>query len=449
MNNVAVGTLADSVLSAGYAYASASLNVFGHNCHDVTAAETMMMVKEHFIETYGKPLFTFGRGGSGGAYQQIQIADNYPGLLDGIIPSATFPDVLETIQFLTDAQLLNAYFAKTGDKLTLAQKKAIAGVGEMNSVTRVSSGADRINPRAFCPPVLPLSARYHPQTNPTGARCDVFDHAVNVYGRDPATGFARRPVDNTGVQYGLAALNAGLITPEQFLDLNEFVGGHDNDGRIVGVRSVADPLALRRAYSTGRVTNGGGGLAAIPIIDLRGYLDLSPNGDIHQKYHSHSFRQRLLRANGSAANEVMIVTSPNHPRVEELTIGKMDEWLTRLSEDKSADPAMEKVVRAKPADLVDSCYTPTGDLIVETQTFSGGECNKFYPTFPSPRMLAGGPMTNDVLKCETKPIDFADYRVQFTTEQKKRLNEIFRQGVCNWKRPGVGKTKPISGWQFF
>ncbi|HYP08075.1 MAG TPA: DUF6351 family protein, partial [Bryobacteraceae bacterium] len=103
LTNVPPGSLTDFVLGSGYAYASASLNVFGNNCQDVTAAETMMMVKEHFIERYGEPLFTFGRGGSGGAYQQVQIADNYPGLLDGIIPSATFPDVLATIQYLTDA----------------------------------------------------------------------------------------------------------------------------------------------------------------------------------------------------------------------------------------------------------------------------------------------------------------------------------------------------------
>lgn len=41
---------------------------------------------------------------------------------------------------------------------------------------------------------------------------------VNVYGRDPATGFARRPFDNVGVQYGLAAFNAGAIPFEQFAD---------------------------------------------------------------------------------------------------------------------------------------------------------------------------------------------------------------------------------------
>ena len=48
--------------------------------------------------------------------------------------------------------------------------------------------------------------------NPTGARCDVYDHAVNVWGKDPKTGFARRPLDNVGIQYGLGALNSGVIT---------------------------------------------------------------------------------------------------------------------------------------------------------------------------------------------------------------------------------------------
>ena len=50
-------------------------------------------------------------GGSGGSYQQIQIADGYPGLLDGIIPSATFPDVLATTQFLDSSRsMLDNYF---------------------------------------------------------------------------------------------------------------------------------------------------------------------------------------------------------------------------------------------------------------------------------------------------------------------------------------------------
>ena len=29
---------------------------------------------------------------------------------------------------------------------------------------------------------------------------------MNIWGRDPKTGFARRPMDNIGIQYGLTAL---------------------------------------------------------------------------------------------------------------------------------------------------------------------------------------------------------------------------------------------------
>ena len=100
--------VSDNIVGKGYAEAASTLKSSGTNCQDVTAAETMMMVKEHFIETFGPPLFTFGRGGSGGAYQQLQIADNYPGLLDGIIPDATFPEVLETT---SSCRMLNCWRA--------------------------------------------------------------------------------------------------------------------------------------------------------------------------------------------------------------------------------------------------------------------------------------------------------------------------------------------------
>ena len=89
----AEGVVDDAIVGKGYAEAASSLNVFGNNCNDLLAAETMMMVKERFIEAFGKPLFTMGQGASGGSYQQLQIADNYPGLLDGILrarPSRTF-----------------------------------------------------------------------------------------------------------------------------------------------------------------------------------------------------------------------------------------------------------------------------------------------------------------------------------------------------------------------
>ena len=78
----------DVQLRMGYAVASNSLNVLGNNCGDVITAETMAMTKEHFIEAYGVPAFTIGWGSSGGSTQQHQIAENYPGLLDGLMTGA-------------------------------------------------------------------------------------------------------------------------------------------------------------------------------------------------------------------------------------------------------------------------------------------------------------------------------------------------------------------------
>ena len=85
----------------------------------------------------------------------------------------------------------------------------------------------------MCNTIIPKEVQYDAKNNPTGIRCDLYDHLVNVFGRDPTTGFARRPIDNNGVQYGLEALNLGAITKQQFLDLNRNIGGYDNDGNYV------------------------------------------------------------------------------------------------------------------------------------------------------------------------------------------------------------------------
>ncbi len=444
------GLISDAVVGKGYAEAGSSLNVAGNSCNDVLAAETMMMVKERFIKAYGKPAFTFGRGGSGGSYQQNQIADNYPGLLDGIIPSMTFPDVQELTQMITDARLLDRYYKQAGGALTPEQQRAIAGVAELQNVTASAPLAGRINPTEACPPDLEKSLRYDATGNRSGARCDIYDHNINMYGRDAATGFALRPIDNTGVQYGLATLHDGAITVAQFLDLNEKIGGYDGDGNMVSTRSVADPLGLRNAYQNGMITNAGGGLGKLPIIDVRPYRDKLPNGDNHLKYHSFSLRERLQKANGTFANDVMLLhggTGEGDPSlVDDYALTKMDEWLTNLQKDTSSDPVLTRILRAKPADLVDSCWTPAGERIIEPQTFSGGKCNEMYPTFAGPRAVAGGPASNNVLKCQLKAIAFSDYKVKFSDAEKARLTAIFPNGVCDYSKPGVEQQALKGTW---
>lgn len=474
----ATTSMREGLLGQGYALTSATLNRFSDNCNDLLASETHMMVKERFIESYGVPIYTIGTGASGGSYQSHQTADNYPGVFDGIIVSSSFSDVASTTIFtLADARLLHYYFTHTApETFTKAQQRAVAGFGQWGSIPNLSEGARRIDPvyepgleaedqggeyeardatdqvGGKNPGPLAVSDRYDPKANPRGARATVYDHAKNVYGIDPATGFAGRPLDNVGVQYGLAALATGAITKAQFLDLNARIGGFDADANHVSARHVANERAARAAHRTGRILNGGGGLALTPVIDYRSYTDNRAEGDIHMIVHQFSTRQRLLAANGHADNHIMEVGgrwgfTEKQPDLKVL-FDKMDRWLMAIAADTSSTPQAQKVVRARPADLVDSCWdtrSGTPRKIVERQAFDGsGVCQQLYPAFSTPRQVAGAPLSNDIVKCELKPIDWSDYNVAFTTDERTRLQAIFPQGVCDWSKPDVYR-EPLAG----
>lgn len=449
------GVIDAFMLGQGFAVASSSLNVFGNNCDDLTSAETSMMVKERFVERFGPTAHTIGFGCSGGSYQAHQIVDNYPGIFDGIITGCSFPEVgFGTIYMITDAWLLDNYL-KTTD-WSPEQKRAVTGFLNYATAPNVADGARRIDPRVFCG-VLPPDQRYDPATNPGGARCDVYDHAVNVYGRDPRTGFARRPLDNVGVQYGLATLRAGTISVDQFLDLNEHVGGFDADANIVPRRTEADLAAVRAAYRTGRLTNGGGGLADVPIIDYRAYNDDARNGDIHVRYHSLSMQARLEKANGTAANRVSVVEDQRYglfgtqsPLLQH-AITDMDRWLTTLSRDTSPGPRIDSIVHAKPADLQEGCMTRAANPTFVAEPLNRdpeSECERLYPSASFPREVAGEDVAADIVKCQLTSPDRSAYP-PLTDAQWQRLRTIFATGVCDWSRPGVAQQAPTGTWLRF
>jgi hypothetical protein len=447
------GGLSDADLSAGYAVATSSLNVFGNNCDDVISAETLMMVKEYFIEQFGVPVHTIGTGGSGGSMQQHLIAQNYPGLLDGITPSISYPDIITVTSNVVDCALLAPAFDGGTQVWTDEQKIAVTGFATQtcNSWNRSFSPAWLVP--TSCAPVLPGPSVYHPDTNPTGVRCDLYENQVNIFGRDPETGFARRTFDNVGVQYGLVAFNAGTITFDQFVELNQRIGGYDMDGNVVAARTQADPIALRIAYETGRVNAGGGSLGSIPIVDSRPYTD--PTGDIHDSFRSFATRARLMAATGRADNHVILRLPPRGggagdraDRVDPIRL--VDAWLDNVANDESEDPPAVKVARNKPADAVDACWTPTGERIVEPASYTADEgCNGLYPPHADPRIAAGGPLADDVLKCALKPIDPDDYRSALTAGQLSRLEAAFPDGVCDYTRPGVEQRAPARTWNRF
>src|SRR5204863_470085 len=76
-------------------------------------------------------------------------------------------------------------------------------------------------------------------------------------------------IGDTGIQYGLLGLQKGLISAQQFVDLNTHVGGLDYNGEKTAARVPPDLVGLQRAYSTGAV-NSANHLDEVAIIDLRG-----------------------------------------------------------------------------------------------------------------------------------------------------------------------------------
>jgi hypothetical protein len=438
----------------GYGVTSASLNVFGQNCNDLLASETHIMVKERFVESYGEPTYSIATGGSGGSYQSHQTADNYPGVFDGIIVSSSFPDVTSaTIFTLADARLLSFYFTEIApNDFTEGEQRLISGFGSWGSISNLSRGAARIDAtysetaaeeeqgaEVSLPELEPL--RYS-ASRADGIRATVYDHTVNVYGVDPETGFAGRPLDNYGVQYGLAVLNSGQITKAQFLSLNRDVGGYDADLNHVPERHRADPTAARRALDTGRILYGGAGLATTPVIDYRSYTDHREGGDIHMIVHQFSTRARLAAANGHADNHIMNVGGLWGFTEERPDLGvlfrQMDRWLGNIQADNGSGRLSETVVRAKPADLMDNCWDEgsAGRVnLTEPLTFGGaGACGEIYPAYPTPRLVAGAPLANNIVSCHLKPLDEAVYEVEFTAGEWADLRTIFPDGVCDWSR---------------
>jgi hypothetical protein len=288
--------------------------------------------------------------------QQLLIAGAYPGILNGIMPTLTFPDAITYFIDTPECRLLLRRYLN--HRPLDAETKRVIGAWATWGTCDDSLGPrpNRIGPDN-CPASIPQDARYDALENPTGVRCSIYDGMRSVFGTKqydeitpaPATEFGRSPHDNTGVQYGLVALNQGLIDKELFLDLNEQIGGWDIDFQWRPERAESDPEVVQAAYETGRVTSGAGGLAVTPIIDERSYLDLT--GNFHTSYYSFAMRERLRRDNGHADNYVLQRRGGGRSLASD-NLRMMDEWLTNLALDESHDPVPQKVVRAKPHLLV-------------------------------------------------------------------------------------------------
>ncbi|WP_417532226.1 DUF6351 family protein [Marinobacter lipolyticus] len=494
--------LGDSIsvaLARGFVTLSTAQANLGHNVNLVTAAESLVMAKEHIVEQYGPVRYTIGTGCSGGAIAQQHIANAYPGIYQGLIVQCSYPDVWTTATQFADYNLLNEYLGNQvsedpADLLTfveslltspvfVAQWPALYGHLPVNPVVSDLAFFPSAEPdQENCPGLAGKAEVYDPETRPDGLRCGLIDYMVNQFGtRQPeawspneqllSRGFAGIPLDNSGVQYGLKALQDGVITGDQFLAVNRDIGGLDVDINYQDERTVADPEALENAYRTGAV-NTAENLANVPIIDLRG----PDPGIAHDAFHSWQVRARLQETQGHARNQVIWygafpLAGDTIFTTEALLV--MDQWLAAIEADQEATPVPAKVIANKPVTARDRCLSLsapfseegpkapyTGNLLYPEPQIDGLDSDQI-PTFPAelgqildvatgqvcgldlgdlglpdtitdplqpitdlvveaqklvvqtrfgtPRTVAGDSITTLNNKCQLKPVDPADY----------------------------------------
>lgn len=463
-----------------------TLSAFGNHCNPLVSAETAMMVKEYIGDHYGPVRFVIGTNGSGAALQQYNIANSDPGLLSGAMPTATFADILSTAMTVADCGLLQHYYATSSLDWSTPKQAAVDGhsllVGNpLNAICQswVDAFLPLLDPARGCDGSVPQEIRFDPETNPKGVRCTLQDGNVNIFGRDPATGYARRPLDNTGVQYGLQALLDGAISGAEFLDLNRHIGGFGINGDYIPERMRMDPELAKTAYLVGGVI-GRGALAETPVLDHAPYLDLIPVANIHESVRPFTVRARLLAHTGQKDTQPIwrgVVTQADGYPV-------MQQWLEGIEAAQVAygGDHMQAVIAARPLlardyctfgtvggrlELPDAILLPLGlaqlpllpsvqplyDLlpgfsvdvplrvnIPEDFGSDGhdlGVCGLALPVTSTPRRGAGMPPTDDVIRCQLRPVDAADYAGKLDETQLAELREIFPEGVCDYGKPAA------------
>jgi hypothetical protein len=448
MTGTAPDVKIDAALSRGFLVMSTALDNAGHNCALVTQAESLIAAKQHVIESYGEIRYTIGTGCSGGSLVQYQVANAYPGMYQGILPQCSFPDAWSTGQQLADYHLVRLY-VEHPDRWApgvVWDPVSIGAVeGHPNHVNSIildelyfTVTGDPTNPCAG----VSDKQRYDPKTNPKGVRCTLADYMVNVFGRRPQDGFAGRPLDNVGVQYGLGALMGGQISPAQFVDLNVKVGGADIDANWIPERVEADRPALARAYRSGSI-NTTSNLDQTAIIDLRG----PDPGAFHDAYRAWAVRARLEREHGTYANQVIWQGfAPIIGDTQYTTQGliAMDRWLAAVEKDTRNIPLAQKLIADKPADVHDQCSDGVGQVLPSMEP-----CHAVVAIYTTPRVVAGESMATDRMKCQLKPLRRSEYApVQFTDGEWASLVKAFPTGVCDWSKPGVDQ-QPTIPWMTY
>jgi hypothetical protein len=474
------------VASQGYAVLASSGNKTAYGYNLLLAEDTARRVKKQFTSLYGEPLYTLGIGGSGGALAQYIIAQNSEGILDGIMPLYSYPDMVSQSIYLLDCDLLQNYFNLRDHRNARwkdwEQRQLIEGLNGINGYEY---------PFAFIQPINQLIAGSKPFMPNGSSECvrswfiastffynpnqgfikpyfakDVqkknnwthWDDLIQIYGKDDK-GFARTTWGNEGVQYGLKPLREGKLTIGEFLKLNQSIGSWKEQDemkpersiRIPGVkyplwlslwsrhnitqssRKTADAKAIERGYRYGQIFVG---KAELPILELRHYLE--EKLDMHHTSASIEARMRIENFQGHSKNHVLWITRKKHTPIQE-GIALLDKWIMARKTRSDND-----LLKSKPKELMDTCFNAKGEVLATGETVwdgpwnnkKDGDCLQHYPIYSNSRIQAGGPWAGSIFKCNLIPvataIDNGTYGKVAMHEYQEILTSIFPTGVCDY-----------------
>lgn len=474
-------------LQQGYAVVHSTANQTSTSYDIQLAEDTMARVKRQFIARYGKPMYTIALGKSGGAIQQYLIGQNHPGLLDAGVAMYSYPDTATQITRIMDCELLEYYFdvvdAKNEKWQTWSQRAWIEGFNASDDMSNQYEQVRALQAlrlgqwptwsightectrswRNLTPHVANPRYTYFESLFAVDVAQLVpftyWDNQKQIYGTDEH-GYGRRTYDNVGVQYGLAALKKEQISIDEFLHLNENIGGwlppnemsrerfwksggaqsdladisiwsHQN---MSSTRNAADPAAMAAAYRSGSVFVGE---LSMPVIDFRHYLE--PQLDMHHSLQSFATRLRMQRQQGHADNQLIwFADLPYEPLGDALNL--LERWLAN---------------DARPADATDRCYSETGELIASGEgvwngVWNGednGACMQRFPPYSNPRLVAGDGYAGDILKCHLRPVDMAITDGVYTpidvSAHRSDLQRIFPTGVCDYSLGDAGRPVDV------
>ncbi|NIB41139.1 hypothetical protein HBA55_16165 [Pseudomaricurvus alkylphenolicus] len=494
-------------LREGYAVVYSSANQTSNHYNIWLAEDTALRVKRQFIALYGEPEYTVGVGGSGGAIQQYLLAQNHPGLLDGIIPLYSYPDMISQTIYVLDCEPLEYYF-DVQDRHNhrwrdWSERVAVEGLssadakvnyfnvldtlaslarGDFDRISRnFEGGSECVQSWRGLTPLIhnPRFVHFQRYFSKEVQRLTQWTHWEDLhmfYGRDQS-GFARSTWDNVGVQYGLAALVQGRLEIEEFLELNARVGGwktaeqmqperywflqgqwfpvefsawsHQNlnlsdSEKNPAPRTQASLEAIEAAYRSGHVFLGD---IDLPILDVRHYLDRKL--DMHHASASFMTRARLNKRMGRSDHQAIWISHRKfNPVNDAFTV--MDEWLLNLK----ANPD-KGVAGNRPVEAGDTCFGRRGNVIARGEGVWDGEwngrqegrCSKVFPSYPTSREIAGAPINGDIFKCHLQPVKTAVEKGVYGKLDMgayvARLERIFPDGVCDYELADMGFPKEL------